>query len=160
MGRWPAVQFGYSNPFLLGLNQFYQQKAAFMEKADPDRITGVIRSLSLAWRESQFDRLEPLFAETVVFQNSKGDRQVEGKEACIQSYRDFMGIAKVLGYEEEEPDIIPFAGFVIANYRWQIDYGMNGGTFHDEGRDWLALTKQDGAWRINWRLSLTEGNDK
>jgi ketosteroid isomerase-like protein len=125
------------------------------ELADTDQITGVIRSLSQAWRERQFDRLEPLFAEAIVFQDSEGHRLLEGKAACIQSYRDFMGVAKVLGYEEDEPDLIPFAGFVIATYRWHIDYEMNGSKLHDEGCDWLALAKQDRTWRINWRLSLT-----
>jgi ketosteroid isomerase-like protein len=128
--------------------------------ADPDQITGVIRSLSQAWRERQFDRLEPLFAETVIFQDSKGHRLLEGKAACIQSYRDFMGIAKVLGYEEDEPDIIPFAGFGTANYAWRIHYEMNGGQSHDEGRDWLALMQQEGTWKICWRLSLTNRNNK
>jgi hypothetical protein len=42
----------------------------------------------------------------------------------------------------------------MANYRWRIDYEMNGTNFHDEGGDWLALEKQDAGWRINWRLTL------
>ena len=124
------------------------------EPADNEQIVGVIKSLSLAWREKQFDRLGPVFAEAVVFQDSEGHRLVEGKTACIQSYRDFMSVAKVLAYDEEEPDLIPFAGFVMANYGWRIDYEMNGTNFHDEGGDWLALEKQDAGWRINWRLTL------
>jgi hypothetical protein len=37
-------QSGYSNPFLLGLNQFYQTETAFMENelAENDQIIGVI----------------------------------------------------------------------------------------------------------------------
>jgi ketosteroid isomerase-like protein len=125
------------------------------ELAESHQIIGVIKLLSLAWREKQFDRLESLFAETVVFQDLEGHRLAEGKRACIDSYRDFMGIAKVLAYDETELDLLPFAGFVMASYGWRIDYEMNGANFHDEGRDWLALQKQNGAWRINWRLSLT-----
>ena len=119
---------------------------------DNEQIAGLIKSLNLAWRERQFDRLEPLFAETVVVQDSEGHRMVEGKTACIQSYRDFMGIAKVLAYEEEEPDIIFGSGSAIASYGWRIKYEMNSTTFDDKGRDWLALEKQDGTWRILWRL--------
>ncbi|MBV8211610.1 MAG: nuclear transport factor 2 family protein [Verrucomicrobia bacterium] len=125
------------------------------ELAEHDQIISVIKLQSLAWREKQFDRLEPLFAETVVFQDSEGHHLAEGKQACIQSYRDFTGIAKVLAYDEEEPDLVLFAGFVMASYGWRIDYEMNGADFHDEGRDWLALERQAEAWRINWRLSLT-----
>jgi hypothetical protein len=121
-----------------------------------DQIIGVIKSLSVAWREKRFDSLGPWFAEGVIFQDSKGSRIAEGKEACVQSYRDFMGIAKVLAYEEEKPDLIPFGGFVMASYGWRIDYEMNGANFHDEGRDWLALEKQEGFWRISWRLSHTQ----
>ncbi|HTD16770.1 MAG TPA: OsmC family protein [Chthoniobacterales bacterium] len=49
-GRWLAVQSGYSNPFLLGLNQFYQTETAFMENelAENDQIIGAIKMLSLA----------------------------------------------------------------------------------------------------------------
>ena len=130
------------------------------ELAENDQIIGVIKSLSVAWREKQFDSLGPLFAESVVFQDPEGHRIVEGKGACVQSYRDFMGIAKVLAYEEDEPDLISFVGFVMANYGWRIDYEMSGANFHHEGRDWLALEKQDGSWRINWRLSLTRPPEK
>ena len=119
---------------------------------DNEQIAGLIKSLNLAWREKQFDRLEPLFAGTVVVQDSEGHRMVEGKTACIQSYRDFMEIAKVLAYEEEEPDIIFGSGSAIASYGWRIKYEMNGASFDDKGRDWLALEKQDGTWCILWRL--------
>jgi ketosteroid isomerase-like protein len=127
-----------------------------MKTQSPDnvQIAGLIKSLNSAWREKQFDRLEPLFAETVVVQNSEGHRLVEGKAACIQSYRDFMAIAKVLAYEEEEPDIILGSRSAIANYGWRIEYDMNGTNFDDKGRDWLAFEKQDGTWRVVWRLLI------
>jgi ketosteroid isomerase-like protein len=122
--------------------------------AENDQISGLIKSLSAAWRENQFDRLDPLFDDKVVFQDSEGHRLAEGKAACIQSYRDFIAIAKVLSYEEESPDMVWVAGVTIANYRWRIDYEMNGTNFHDEGRDWLALEKQGGTWRVTWRLMV------
>jgi ketosteroid isomerase-like protein len=127
-----------------------------MKTQSPDnvQIAGLIKSLNLAWREKQFDRLEPFFAETVVVQNSEGHRLVEGKAASIQSYRDFMAIAKVLAYEEEEPDIILGSRSAIASYGWRIEYDMNGTNFDDKGRDWLALEKQDGTWRVVWRLLI------
>jgi hypothetical protein len=92
---------------------------------------------------------------------------VDGKTACIQSYRDFMEIAQVLAYEEEEPDIILRPGFAVASYGWRIQYEMNGNNFDDKGRDWLALENQDGSWRVVWRLLVQAappppggGNDK
>jgi hypothetical protein len=99
---------------------------------ETDQIVRVIKSLGQSWREKQFGRLETLFVETVVFQDAEGHRIVEGKSDCIQSYRDFMEIAKVLTYEEEEPDLVPLGGFVMANYGWQIDYEMEGASFHDK----------------------------
>lgn len=122
------------------------------QDSDNEQIAGLIKSLNLAWRQKQFDRLDPLFAETVVLQDSEGRRLVDGKTACIQSYRDFMEIAQVLAYEEEEPDIILRPGFAIASYSWRIQYEMNGTNFDDKGRDWLALENQDGSWRVVWRL--------
>jgi hypothetical protein len=122
---------------------------------ETNQVIQVIKSMSQSWQEKQFDRLETLFAETIVFQDSEGHRLAEGKSACIQSYRDFMAIAKVVVYEEEEPDLIPLNGLVMANYGWQIDYEMDGANFHDQGRDWLALAKLEGVWLISWRLSLT-----
>jgi hypothetical protein len=41
---------------------------------DEEQIAGLVKSLNLAWREKQFDRLEPFFAETVVVQDSAGHR--------------------------------------------------------------------------------------
>ena len=54
------------------------------QNPDEEQIAGLVRSLNLAWREKQFDRLEPFFAETVVFQDSTGHRLVDGKIACIR----------------------------------------------------------------------------
>jgi hypothetical protein len=54
--------------------------------------------------------------------------------------------------EEEEPDIIFGSGFAIASYGWQIEYEMDGVNFNDKGRDWLAVEKQNGTWRVVWRL--------
>jgi|HubBroStandDraft_2_1064218.scaffolds.fasta_scaffold1183513_1 ketosteroid isomerase-like protein len=137
------------------------------QDSDNEQIAGLIKSLNLAWRQKQFDRLDPLFAETVVLQDSEGRRLVDGKTACIQSYRDFMEIAQVLAYEEEEPDIILRPGFAVASYGWRIQYEMNGNNFDDKGRDWLALENQDGSWRVVWRLLVQAappppggGNDK
>ena len=129
------------------------------ETLDYDQIATLIRSLSVAWREKQFDRVAAFFSETVVFQDTEGHRLAEGKTACIQSYRDFMENAAVLSYNEESPDVVRTSGIAIANYRWRIDYQMNAASFHDEGRDWLALEKQDGDWRIIWRLiSVSKGD--
>ena len=50
--------------------------------------------------------------------------------------------------------MIWLAGVTVANYRWRIDYEMNGTKFHDEGRDWLALEKQGGTGRITSRLMV------
>jgi len=124
---------------------------------DDDQIAGLIRSLSQAWREKQFDRLDALFNEGVIFQDSDGHRLAEGKEACVYSYRDFMAIATVVNYEEEPPDVMHVSGTTIANYHWRIDYQMNGTDFHDEGRDWLAFEKRDVTWRISWRLTVPAG---
>jgi ketosteroid isomerase-like protein len=130
------------------------------QNPDEEQIAGLVKSLNLAWREKEFDRLEPFFAETVVVQDSAGHRLVEGKIACIQSYRDFMEIAKVFAYEEEEPDIIFGSGFAIASYGWRIEYEIDGANFNDKGRDWLAVEKQNGIWRVVWRLLVQAAPQK
>jgi hypothetical protein len=130
------------------------------QNPDEEQIAGLVKSLNLAWREKEFDRLEPFFAETVVVQDSAGHRLVDGKLACIQSYRDFMEIAKVLAYEEEKPGIIFGSGFAIATYGWRIEYEINGANFNDKGRDWLAVEKQNGIWRVVWRLLVQAAPQK
>jgi hypothetical protein len=44
------------------------------EPADNEQIIGLIKSLSPAWREKQFDRLAPTLAEAAVFQDAEGHR--------------------------------------------------------------------------------------
>lgn len=85
-----------------------------------------------------------------------GDLQVNGagKEACIQSYIDFLGSAVVHRCVLDEPEIDIAGDTAVAVYGWQMTYETEGQTYEEAGSDILALARFDTGWLITWRAML------
>jgi hypothetical protein len=85
-----------------------------------------------------------------------GDLQVNGagKDACIQSYIDFLNSAIVHRCTLETPEIDLAGDTAMAVYGWEMTYEMEGQTFEESGSDILALARLDTGWLITWRAML------
>ncbi len=114
--------------------------------------------MNRAWLEGPIEELpaalDACFHPAMVIRG--GDLQVNGagKEACIQSYIDFLGSAVVHRCVLDEPEIDIAGDTAVAVYGWQMTYETEGQTYEEAGSDILALARFDTGWLITWRAML------
>ena len=107
--------------------------------ANPAAARGVLRSC---------------FHPDMVIKGCELTTMAEGRDACVDSYVDFIKQAKVSHFEQEEPDIRLFGNTAIASYRWRIVYTLDGQECDEKGGDIFAFLREGGKWLAVWRAML------
>jgi ketosteroid isomerase-like protein len=124
---------------------------------DHTAIATLLHRMSEAWRAGRFDTLEEIFhADMVIAAPGTFDARITGREACIQTYRDFAERATITAYQEEPVWIGVWGPTANASFGWQIAWDDETGAHTASGRDVLCLNKGDDGWRVVGRLMLEE----
>lgn len=126
------------------------------EMTEESRIRDVIRGITAAWRGGRIDDLERFYRPDVVFVQPGLGGRLEGREACVESYRQFLAVATVHDYAEEEPVIDRFGEVAVGTTRFEIDYELDGARHRESGHDVLVLARDAYGWRVAWRTLLPE----
>jgi hypothetical protein len=128
-----------------------------------DEIRALIDRMNAAWLHGTIEELpavlDQCFHPAMVIRG--GDLAVHGsgKEACIQSYLDFLESATIHRCEigPAEIDVAEDSAMVV--YQWEMTYETEGETYTEAGSDILALARSDGGWLITWRAMLPAISD-
>jgi hypothetical protein len=121
---------------------------------DRDAILGLIGRINDAWRNRRTGDLRDLFHESIVFAAPGLVARVEGREACIKSYDDFLGVADVEEYRETPPKVESWGDTAVATFGWEMAWTMHGRSHRESGHDLFVFTRQDGRWWAVWRTIL------
>ena len=78
-----------------------------------------------------------------------------GPEAYVESYADFIRLARVEEFQESEPSIDVIGNVAVVTSPWKISYWMNDREYHESGRDLLVFIREDGGWQEAWRSVLS-----
>jgi hypothetical protein len=81
-------------------------------------------------------------------------RVVAGREAMVQSFRDFLAAAKVLDFETLDLQVDLFGPTAVAGLVFRIRYEMEGQAYDEKGKDVLVLNRDGNVWRIVWRTQI------
>jgi hypothetical protein len=127
----------------------------YNERVDEQLIRELIDRMNRAWLEGPIEELpaalDTCFHPAMVIRG--GDLQINavGKEACIQSYIDFLSNAVVHRCMIDTPEIDIAGDSAMATYGWEMTYESEGQTYEEAGSDILALARSDTGWLITWR---------
>ena len=107
-----------------------------------------------AWLERDWEALSDCFLEQVVMVLPGFARKVLGREAMLQSYREFMGRAEIEAFETKERSIDIFGDMAVTAVKWRMKWTSEGKSYDEEGRELLVLVKREGAWKAAWRTMV------
>lgn len=110
-----------------------------------------VREINRAWSEGRADDLTEFFREDMVMAPLGLDMRLVGREACIDSYRDFCSKATVHELLETAPAVDVFGDTAVAAYSWQVSYELNGESFEDTGQEVFVFLREEGKWWAVWR---------
>jgi uncharacterized protein (TIGR02246 family) len=111
-----------------------------------------VRRINAAWLDGHREGLDELFHDRVVIVGPDGTRYGEGKEAVVESYRDFGRRATVSDFRESDGRVDVYDAVAVVSYRFDIEYTIEGQTSREAGREVMVLEKHDGRWLAVWRM--------
>ena len=124
------------------------------ERGIGEEIRQLLLSLNEAWVQGRPEDLGRHFDEDMVIVHPGG--RAEGRETCVNSYRDFVAQATVHEYKESEFEIDCWGNTAVASYRFDIAYEMNGGHYRESGRDVFVFIRRDERWLAVWRTMIPQ----
>jgi ketosteroid isomerase-like protein len=118
-----------------------------------DEVSGTLSSINQAWLEGRPRDLERYLDPNVVMLLPGGGR-VEGREALVQSFVDMCENARVLAFEESDPQADVFGDTAIASVGFTVVYEREGRKYRSTGRDLWVFSRSEGSFRAVYRTML------
>ncbi len=116
-----------------------------------DAIQSLIENLNAAWVNQEYEPLNQMLHDDVVFTMPGFTAQVLGKEKCIEGYKQFMQAAELHNFEIDNLNVTVTAQTAVAHYTYKISYTVNNERYDEEGVDIFTLSYVDGKWLVVWR---------
>jgi hypothetical protein len=141
----------------------YKTTKIAVPSSDPisEEIGLLLETINSAWLSGNPDAvtlaLSACFHPDMVIKDCKLKTAAAGRDACVQSYVEFIQQARVSAFEQGEPDIRVFGDSVIASYDWRIVYSLEGSDCDETGGDIFMFVRAEGKWLAVWRAMLTGG---
>jgi len=118
----------------------------------------LVRRSNRAWVAGAAHEVGELFDEKAVVVAPGLQGRVEGREAVVRSYEEYVHHAHTHSFEELEHSIDVFGDLAVVAYRFAVRYALNGeGGERDEmGQEVLVMRRGVGGWKVLWRTQTPE----
>ncbi len=119
--------------------------------SDADAIAELVRAINDCWLGGRYDDLRRYFHPGIKLAMPGFEQSVAGRDAIIDSYRDFGERATVRRFEARPSHVDVIGPTAVSATRFEIDYEIEGNSFSESGTDVLVFQHGDDGWRVVWR---------
>lgn len=117
-------------------------------------ILKFLRKVETAWLGGRFEELRECFREDAVLLGADLEQRLEGRDAIVDSYVQFLREARVLAFESEAPIVDVLGDSAVTVTPWAVRYEREGTIYEETGGDLLVLARDGEGWRVAWRTLL------
>ncbi len=121
-------------------------------------IWNLIRESNRAWVAGAVHELSSLFDEraAVVLPGFTG--RLEGRQAIVKSYEEYVHHARTHAFEELEHSVDVFGDVAMVAYRFSVRYTLlaEDQEREDTGEEILMLRRGPEGWKVLWRTQLVD----
>lgn len=114
-----------------------------------------VGEMDRCWMERRFDALARYLADDVVMVAPGGQIRMNGIDAAVGSYREFMSRSEVTRYETSDCIVTERGDAAVVEYGWDMAWESGGETHEATGREVLVLACRAGEWRVVWRTQIS-----
>ncbi len=114
-------------------------------------IERLIGEINRAWLQGRPEDLAELFHEDMIIVKPEFAGRVEGRAACVASYRHFLDSTAVSHFEAGEVAVDSWGETAVASYRFEIAYIKAGPLHREAARDLFVFARREGRWWAVWR---------
>ena len=112
------------------------------------------KEMDQCWLERRFGDLGAFLADDVVIVALGGEHRLQGREAAVASYRDFMSRSEVHRFRTSNHIATERASAAVVEYRWEMTWDDQGSRHEAAGQEILALERSRSGWQVIWRMQL------
>ena len=125
--------------------------------SEEEAVRSVVRRIHESWRDGRYDEMGQHLAEDVVIAPPGVPERIRGRDAYVQSYRDYDRMATTHEFEPEKPTVDVTGETAVALCPFFVRYELDGRVYREKGIDLLVLSRSGGEWRVVWRTMQREG---
>lgn len=114
-------------------------------------IEQFVSSFNDAWLHGKWDTLSQLLHNEVVFVLPDLVSVYAGKQACINSIREYTEHAQTKSFTVSRSDIRIWGATASVVLDYQVAYTIHEETFQEVGTEVWTLIREMNQWRIVWR---------
>ncbi|MFH0809502.1 MAG: nuclear transport factor 2 family protein [Pseudomonadota bacterium] len=109
-----------------------------------------VQTINRLFTSGRSDGLEEYFHEDMVAITAMDRRRIEGREACVASWKAFAEAATVDYWHETDPRIHLMADgrCAVVSYYYDSRFEIGGQTVEAKGRDMVVLVHEAGRWQV------------
>jgi uncharacterized damage-inducible protein DinB len=122
-----------------------------LESNDQDAVRSVLRKINESWLQGRTEELAEYFHPHIVMVHPGFAGRVEGRDAGVQSYVDFLRSAKIHEYAESDHQVDIRGDTAVASYRFLMAWEMVGKHYREGGHDLFVFNRDQGKWQAVWR---------
>jgi hypothetical protein len=125
-----------------------------MDESKREAAATAMAEINRAWLDGAIEDLAPLVHPEVVMAIPGFSGSVQGREAFLAGFRDFIQNARVEEYREHDLQADVAGETAVVTFRYEMVYERSGVRYRSTGRDLWVFQMQDRAWMAVWRTLL------
>lgn len=119
-----------------------------------------VRAINEAWRQDQWKALEDALHPDVVFLPPALRQRVQGREACIRTYQDFVQQARVASFDERAPTVDVYGETGVVSYRFSINYQREEKSYLGAGGEIFVFVREGDRWLACFRAMVQSSEEE
>jgi len=117
-------------------------------------LESTVGRINQAWRQADARTLARYFHKEIVIVAPDFTLLGEGRNACVQSYMDFLAHARVLSFTQGPLQTRMWEHVAMVSYTYKMHWLSKGKERRDAGRYMFMFTFEDDKWLAVWRMIL------
>lgn len=121
-----------------------------------ESIKELIRNMNAAWLAGRIEDLYPYFSENVVLAPPAGGERIVGRDAMVESFRQYTEQATTHHFEEMALLVDIVDETAVATLQFNVRYQFEGQEYDEIGKEILVLRRSGPGWQIVWRTQIPD----
>lgn len=121
-------------------------------------VLHVLDRIQRAWRSGAPEDMAPVLDPDVTFVFPGFSMRLTGRDALIESYREFNATSRLRSYREDRRTVVGGATAALAEIAFDMTYTREGRDWRAHGIELWVLERRPAGWIAFWRTmqELTE----
>ena len=111
-------------------------------------IWRTVERLNATWTSGRVDELEQFFHDGMVAITPTDRLRLEGRDACVASWRRFVERAAIREWKTSDPLVRVFGEAAMATYYYDMLCEIDSKVVRLSGRDMFVLVHEGGRWLV------------